>query len=161
MEVRDIIMAIGFLIIFFYQRHKIGALETEIKSQKGILESADTFFKIFDLEKLRDYGKILTEKTRAEAGLEIIKIKEDLEQKIKKQHDATKFLSGEFIILIKAFFDAFLLLPEKSRNQLINGMDEGTIKVAIKKIHEEAQKEKRGILSEFLDNPKSEGEGKR
>jgi len=161
MEIRDIIMAIGFLIIFLYQRHKIGSLETEIKSQKGILESADTFFKIFDLEKLRDYGIILTEKTRAEAALEIIKIKEDLEQKIKKQHDAGKFLSGEFIILVKAFFDAFFLLPDKSRNQLINGKDEGFIKVAIKKIHEEAQEKKRGILRGFLDNPKSEGQGER
>jgi len=161
MEIRDIIMAIGFLIIFFYQRHKIGALETEIKSQKGILESANNFLKLFDLEKLRDYGNILTEKTRAEADIEIRKIKEDLEQKIDKQQDAAKFLSREFIILVKAFFDAFLLLPDKSRNQLINRMDEGFVRAAIKKIHEEAQERSKGSLKAFLENPKSEGQDER
>jgi hypothetical protein len=38
MEVRDIIMAIGFLIIFSYQRHKIGSLEIQIASQTAILK---------------------------------------------------------------------------------------------------------------------------
>ena len=89
------------------------------------------------------------------------KIKEDMEQKINNQQGAAKFLSKEFIILVKAFFDAFLLLPDKSRNQLINRMDEGFVRAAIKKIHEEAQERSKGSLKAFLENPKSEGQDER
>ena len=67
----DIIIAIGLLIIFFYQRHKIGSLETQIKSQKGILESAETFIKLFDLDKLKDYAEVREEKAKAEKEIEI------------------------------------------------------------------------------------------
>ena len=44
--VGEIIIAVGLLIIFIYQQRKIGSLETQIKSQKGILESAEAFFKL-------------------------------------------------------------------------------------------------------------------
>jgi hypothetical protein len=51
----DVITIILLGVIFFYQRHKIGSLETQIRSQKGILENAESFFRLFDLEKLKGY----------------------------------------------------------------------------------------------------------
>ena len=54
----DIVIIILLIIVGYYQSRKIGSLEKQIKSQKGILESADTFFKLFNLEKLKGYAEI-------------------------------------------------------------------------------------------------------
>ena len=120
--VGDIVIVILLIIIGYYQNHKIGSLEAQIKSQKGILESADTFLKLFDLEKLKGYGEILAEKVKVEKEIELKKINEDFEEKIKRHKDASKFLEGEFLLLIRAFLEAFSYLPSNFREKVINHM---------------------------------------
>jgi hypothetical protein len=145
----EIVIAIGLLIIFFYQRHKIESLETQIKSQKGILESAETFFHFFDLGKLKSYGEILAEKVGIEKDIEIKKMKENYDEIIRKYEDReekTKFIFGEFLILLDAFYDAFFRLPSKFRNEVVYNMGEGIVKVNMKKAIvklEEMEKEAR------------------
>lgn len=129
--VGEIAIAIGLLIIFFYQRHKIGSLETQIKSQKGILESAETFIKLFDLDKLKGYADIREERAKAEKDLEIKTIKTDLDEKVKKEEDIKKsirILLGEYNITLDAFFDAFFKLPSVLRREVITRMGEGVLK---------------------------------
>jgi len=131
----DIITIIFLGLIFFYQRHKIGLLETQIKSQKGILESAETFLKLFTPEKLRGYAEIREEKVRMEKEIEIKKIKEDHAETLKKYEDTKwklEYLSKEFISVLDAFLDAFYLLPEEFRGVVIDQMGEGTVKERLK-----------------------------
>lgn len=139
MEVRDIIMGLGFLLIFFYQKHKIGSLETQIKSQRGILESAEVFLKLFDLEKLKDYGEILSEKARAEKEIEFNKIKADIDKKIEKEKNKQeylqRFLVNEYIACMKALVDFLYHLPSILREIAINDMDEGGLKETMKEVN--------------------------
>ena len=121
----DIVIIILLIIVGYYQSRKIGSLEKQIKSQKGILESADTFFKLFDLEKLKGYAEIREEKVRMEKDIEFSKFKQDFEEKIKKQ-DADKF--PELISIINAFFDALTHLPSEVRNKVIERMGEGELR---------------------------------
>lgn len=129
----EIVIAVGLLITFFYQRHKIGSLEMQIKSQKGILDSAKAFFDLFDLDKLRGYAEIREEKTRIEKDIELKKIKEEFEEKIKKEKVAGEFVSGQFVILLDSILDALFYLPGEFRNKVIHSMGEGVAKGAIKK----------------------------
>src|SRR4030042_49762 len=138
----DIIIIILLGVIFFYQRHKIESLETQIKSQKGILESAETFLKLFDLEKLKGYGEILSEKMRVEKEIEIKKIKEDYFETIKKYEDIKwkmEFVVGEFIPVLDAFYDAFYLLPDYFRKEVIDHMGEGKVKEGLKKANKKLE----------------------
>jgi len=129
--VGEIAIAIGLLIIFFYQRHKIGSLEIQIKSQKGILDSAETFIKLFDLDKLKGYADVREERAKAEKDLEIKNIKTALDETVKKEEDIRKsirILLDEYNITIDAFLDAFFKLPSILRGQVINRMGEGVLK---------------------------------
>jgi hypothetical protein len=150
----QIVIAIGLLIIFFYQRHKIGSLETQIKAQKGILDSAEAFFDLFDLEKLRGYAEIREEKVRMEKEIEFKRFNEEFKEKVKKEKDAMKYLSGQFVILFNAFLDAFFYVPSGSRSKIIDSMGEGIVKSATKEINrriEETKGEARleGLLEAF------------
>lgn len=140
--VGEIIIVIGLLIIFIYQKRQIGSLETQIKSQKGILESAETFLKLFDLEKLKGFGEILEKKVRTEKEIEIKEIKEDYFETIKKYEDIKwkmEFVVGEFIPLLDAFYDAFYLLPDYFRKEVIDHMGEGKVKEGLKKANKKLE----------------------
>jgi hypothetical protein len=139
----QIVIAIGLLIIFFYQRHKIGSLEMQIKSQKGILDSAEKFITLFNPERLRGYGELVVEKVTMEKESEFKKIREDFEEKLKKQ-DLDKHPEREFYIVVNAYLDVLSHLPNEVKNKVIDGMQESKIKDEIKGIFrciEEAQEE--------------------
>ena len=91
MELGDIIIlivfAIGYVIIFFYQKNKIGALETQIGTQKGISEQMEKFINIFDVERVEKYVK-LSEKT----------VKMEKEEAIKKMESEFKMKESEAIL---------------------------------------------------------------
>lgn len=149
--VGEIIIAIGLLIIFIYQKRKIGLLETQIKSQKGILESAEMFFKLFDLEKLKDYGEMLVEKTKVEKEIEFKRIETNLIEKIEKEKDIKKFLFKELFTSFKTLVDSFCHLPGILREEVLNSMNEGIIKEGLKGFYEtlkEIDEKRRVALSE-------------
>ena len=126
--VGNIITTILLGVIFFYQRHKINSLETQIKSQKEILDGAKTFFDFFDLEKLKGYAEIREDKIRIEKEIELNKIRGDFEEKISKGEYATGILLKEFASVSGAFFDAFYKLPSIHRREVISRMGEGVLK---------------------------------
>ena len=156
--VGDIVIVILLIIVGYYQNHRISSLETQIKSQKGILESADTFFKLFDLGKLKDYVEILEEKVKAEKEIELKKFREDFEEKLKKEKDASKFISGEFVILLDAFFETFFNLPSEFRNKIIDSMDEGLVKAATKEANKRIGETKAEVRIKALSEAFSQSE---
>ena len=136
--VNAIIMVIGFIIIFFYQKQKIGSLEKQLNSQKDILGNTKAFFDLFNLDKLKGYNEIVEKKIRMEMEYQIEVIKKQFEEEQKKHKDAKDrglFISGEFIKTIVPFLDALLLLPRDTRTQIINKMDEGILKTALSDIN--------------------------
>lgn len=135
----EIAIAIGLIIIFFYQRYKIDSLETQIKSQKGILDSAETFFELFDLEKLKGYAEIREEKMRTEKEIEFKKIRADLEETVRKRENTSKFLLGEYISVSNAFLDAFFKLPSILRREVISRMGEGVLKRKMEETNKELE----------------------
>lgn len=135
----NIVILISLIIIGYYQIHKIRSLEIQIKSQKGILGSAETFFKLFDLEKLKDYAEIREEKTRVEMEIEIKKIKTTYDEaiaKYKNKEEKFEFVAGELVILIRSFMYALSRFPKNVREEVINRMGEGTVKQGIKEFFE-------------------------
>lgn len=91
MELGDIIIlivfAVGYGINFFYQKNKIGALETQIGTQKGISEQMEKFMNIFEVERVEKYVK-LSEKT----------MKMEKEEAIKKMESEFKMKESEAIL---------------------------------------------------------------
>ena len=155
----DISIIILLLLTFYYQKQKIGSLETEIKSQKGILESAETFINLFDLEKLKGYSEIMTEKVKAEKEIEINKIRTNLDEEIEKHEnlkETVKYISEEFFVLLDAFFDAFFKLPSNFQKGVIEHMGKGTIKPhmekTLKKLEEiDTDTRKEAVSKAFLE----------
>jgi hypothetical protein len=140
----DVITIILLGVIFFYQRHKIGSLETQIRSQKGVLENAESFFRLFDLEKLKGYGEILAKKARVEVDVNIKQIQADLEGVLQKHDDFKekgKILSEEYLILFKVFFKSFVKLSSETKEKLIESIDQGMTRDIIKKANDTFEKE--------------------
>ena len=90
------LIVIGFLIIGYYQKQKIGALEKQLDSQKEILGNTKTFFDLFDLEKLKGYVEIVEKKVRTEMECQIDDLKSDFDKEHEKARKAIKILSDEF-----------------------------------------------------------------
>ena len=88
MELGDLIIliafAIGYLIIFVYQKKKIGILITKIDKHKDILEQTEKFMNIFNVDKVETYVK-LSEKT----------VKMEKEEAIKKMESEFKMKESE------------------------------------------------------------------
>jgi hypothetical protein len=140
----DILTIILLGVIFLYQRHKIGSLESQIRSQKGILEKAESFFRLFDLERLEGYRDILARKGRVEADVNLKKIQADLEGVLTKQDDfkeKAKILSREYLILFKVFFKSFIKLSSETKEKLIDGIDQGMTRDIIKEANDTFEKE--------------------
>ena len=89
------LIVIGFLIIGYYQKQKIGALEKQISSQKDIIGNTKAFFDMFDLEKLKDYVEIVEKKVRTEMECQIAELKSDFDKKQDKSHNAIRILFDE------------------------------------------------------------------
>jgi len=100
MELGQVIILIayaaGFLIIFIYQKKKIGTLITQINKQKGIFEQAEKFMNIFDLDKLKKYVQMNEERVQMETEETIKKIKEQYVSSVKK---SSEFLLNEILDL--------------------------------------------------------------
>lgn len=154
--VGEIVIAAGILITFFYQRQKTGSLETQIKSQKGILESAEVFLKLFDLEKLKGYTEVREEKVRAEKELEIETIKRELNEVKEQQfreHFTAEFIAKEYFGLLGAYIEALIYLPNYARRAFFDSIAEGSVKEftreSIEKLEEiEPRNTLRGLFSE-------------
>lgn len=139
MEIVELILEglifIGVLFNIYYQIQKMKSLETQIKSQKGILESAETFMKFFDLDKLRGYADIREENIKVQKEVEIKKIMTDLDERMKKEENTRKsvaILLKEYNITMNAFYDAFSKLPNVQRREVVNHMGEGNLKEEFK-----------------------------
>jgi hypothetical protein len=160
----DVITIILLGVIFFYQKHKIGSLETQIRSQKGVLENAESFFRLFDLEKLKGYEEILAEKARVQADVNIKQIQADLEGALTKHDDfkeKANILSKEYLVLFKVFFKSFPYFSSETKEKLIDGIDQGMTRDIIKEANETFEKELKKAKREAIKLPFLKTMGKR
>ncbi len=130
------LIIIGFIIIGYYQREKIGALEKQISSQKEILGSAKTFIDLFDLGKLKGYGEVIERKIRTEMESEITQMRNKYTEEEKKQKDSFStfvkdFVVKEFLSITKAFIMSLIYVPRDKRKPVFDKLDEGVIKQAL------------------------------
>lgn len=93
------VFAIGYIIIFRYQKDKIDSLKTQIESQSGVLSSMQTFMSIFKLEEIEKYVEISRKKFLIEKEEDMKVLEEKLKAKIKKNYD---FLFKEYLEASKA-----------------------------------------------------------
>ena len=93
------VFAIGYIIIFRYQKDKIDSLKTQIESQSGVLSSMQTFMSIFKLEEIERYVEMSRKKFLMEKDDDIKALKEKLEAKTKKNYG---FLFNEYLDVSEA-----------------------------------------------------------
>jgi len=93
------VFAIGYIIIFCYQKDKIDSLKTQIESQSGVLSSMQTFMSIFKLEEIERYVEMSRKKFLMEKDDDIKALKEKLEAKTKKNYG---FLFNEYLDVSEA-----------------------------------------------------------
>jgi hypothetical protein len=124
MDVGQIIIliayAVGFLIIFVYQKKKIGILITQIDKQKGILDRAESFMNIFNLYKVDKYVQMDAKRVQMESEAAMKKIKEQYES---KAVISTKYLLNEISDLIGVLTElSFVFAYEPYFEKSINGI---------------------------------------
>ena len=148
------VFAIGYIIIFFYQKNKIDSLKTQIESQSGVLSSMQKFMSIFKLEEVERYVEISRKKFLIEKEIDLKTLKEKLEATTKKNYD---FLFHEYLdvsdALIKLSF-AFGAYPsfEKAITEMKSVVIKQFLLKRIKKKKEDlkAQGLDKGIWSRFI-----------
>ena len=147
------LMIIGFFIIGYYQRQKIGALEKQLNSQKEILGNTKTFIDLFDLKKLEGYGDIVEKKVRMEMEGQITQIKNQIGGERKKFKESFSILSDEMSTIIETLIDALLYLPTTRRVKIVNdmkGMLKGPFLHAVDKINQSEAEAKGNALRALL-----------
>lgn len=129
MELGDIIIlivfAIGYVIIFFYQKNKIGALETQIGTQKGISEQMEKFMNIFDVERVEKYVKLSERTMKMEKEEAIEKMESEFKMKESGARLDANYRMNEYTALYELAIDMIAKSPyspvvEKSLNAMRN-----------------------------------------
>ena len=92
------VFAIGYIIIFRYQKNKIDSLKTQVESQAGILSAMQKFMSIFKLEEIEKYVEISRKKFIMEKEENMKGLEEKIEAKTKKDYD---FLFKEYLDVSK------------------------------------------------------------
>ena len=95
---------IGYLIIYFHQKNKIGVLKEQIDTQKGILEQVERYMSIFDLDKVEKFVEISDKTVQMEKEEAIKKI----EAKAKSNHE---YLFKDYEAVYKALIGLVYALP--------------------------------------------------
>ena len=95
------VFAIGYIIIFFYQKNKIDSLKTQIESQSGVLSSMQTFMSIFKLEEIERYVEMSRKTFLMEKEDDMKAFKEKLEATTKKSYN---FLFKEYLDVTRTLF---------------------------------------------------------
>lgn len=123
-----VITLVGFFIIGYYQKQKIGALEKQLSAERELLRNTKTFIDLFDLEKLKGYGEIVEKKVRMEMECQVEQIKRQFSERQEKHKDNMLFMFGELMKATDTFGRALVYLPKTSREKVINDMVEGPSK---------------------------------
>lgn len=115
MELGDFIIliafAVGYLIIFVYQKKKIGTLITQIDKQKDILEHTERFMNIFSVDKVEKYVK-LSEKTIQMEKEEVIKkMGSELKKKESERRKGIDYVLKEHKALFGVVIDLIGRIP--------------------------------------------------
>jgi hypothetical protein len=147
------LIVIGFFIIGYYQKQKIGALEKQLNSQKELIGTTKAFFDLFDLEKLKGYGEILEKKVRTEMEGQVAQIKNQFLEEQKKYKDSLSVISDELSENIAALIEAMFHLSRDKRLKVVQEM-KGKLKpvflAVVNKINEAEAKTTRSLLASIL-----------
>lgn len=130
----NIAILIGIGTMFYYQNSRIRALKTTIDSQKEILNSAQQFISIFDLDKIQKYV-IMNEDTVRKETEEKVK---QAESKIAKLVDTQKmFIDNSVNRIVRwygATFGILLSIKPDDRDIVIDRISDEEIRNQMKKI---------------------------
>lgn len=127
------VYVVVLIIVGYYLKRKNDLLLAEIQSQKSVLESAQRFMDMFDLDKIEKYVQISERTFQREKEEEIKKIIEEYEEKVTKSKDATKFLARELEATVGATIDGILYSPPELRTKVIENMEDSITKEALMK----------------------------
>jgi len=132
--VNAVLIVIGFIIIGYYQKQKIGALENQINSQKDLIGSTKAFFDLFDLGKLKGYVEIVEKKVKTEMECQMTELKNDFGKKQDKSLNAIRILLEELDSVVDVFGKSLVYLSRDRRETIIEGMKEGIAKRAFTQV---------------------------
>lgn len=146
-----IAFAVGYLIIFVYQKKKIGTLITQIKSQGETLKQTEKFMNIFNLDKVEKFVQISDKTVQMEKDEAIKKMKSE----VKENFD---YLLREYKGLLGVSIDLIFTLPYlPAIDKAISEMEETTTKGVILKGLKNFRKnletqgiDKRGWVANFV-----------
>jgi len=148
------LIVIGFLIIGYYQRQKIGALEKQLNSQKEILGNTKMFLDLFDLEKLKGFGEIVEKKVKMEMECQIQEMKTQFDEEHKK-HQVTKEnfqkMSEEYADAAGTLGVAMVYLPKPKRIEIIENLMEGSARRGLRKVVDKINQSEGNVLGKAIN----------
>jgi len=126
-----LITIICFILLYIYQRQKIGSLKTQLETQKDLLQNVKVLVEIFDPNKLKGYTELYGEKIKLEMERYIKGIEQKLEKEQKKHKDLgeqSKYILKEFYKVLLPLSQLCIALPEIARMDIIEKMEDGMVK---------------------------------
>lgn len=81
--INTILLAIGLILLGWYQKYQIGILRREIESQKSIIASLKQYSDIIDVNKIKDFVRLSEATIEKRKEIEIADLQSKLSEKIK------------------------------------------------------------------------------
>jgi hypothetical protein len=119
---------IGIWLMYYYQRSKISSLKTTIDSQKAILDSAQQFISIFDIDRVKKYVEMNEDTIKKETELKVREVEKRSKEELNKQ---VNILQETIQRIAKWYGAAFVILESirpVERQVVINRIDDEDIR---------------------------------
>jgi Fe-S cluster assembly ATPase SufC len=120
-----VVYLIGMIFTIKYQKTKIDSLETQVKSQAGIMLKMEQFMNIFKIEQIEKYVEIMEKTYRKEKDEAIKRVEEEWKQKADR---GMQLLMNEYLEVIDFSIKTISANPSNiTIERFVNEMKEGTI----------------------------------
>ena len=137
-----VIIVLGLVLLGWYQRSRIAALERDLASQKNVLDRLKVYFDIFDPEQLQRWMKNKEETTEREHDSEIQELRSLMQGLVAERFETGKWVEREVIAstdLIRLLFYASPSVREESLAKMPNSMFKDAVRMVVDRMPEYCQ----------------------
>jgi len=138
-----VIIVLGLVLLGWYQRSRIAALERDLASQKNVLDRLKVYFDIFDPEQLQRWVKNKEETTKMEDDSEIQELRSLMQGLVAERFETGKWVEREVIastdLIIRLLFYASPSVREESLAKMPNSMFKDAVRMVVNRMPEYCQ----------------------
>ncbi len=125
--VANLLVLVGIILVYTFQKRQIESLQTSIKGQQDVLSAIKTYFDIFKIDELKKYVALKDENTLLESRKKIQEVTAITEQESKRIQKTVKMMEEENSELVSILWGLLFLVPPHMREQRIRTFGKGPV----------------------------------